>query len=58
MELDVAQPISPDTELLKALTKQIYFKRIDEVMQLINKHKDGLNFIGLVNTDKKNTRKI
>jgi len=49
-------PIVDNDEALKALTKQIYFKRIEAVDELVEQQASAsLNFIGLINAEKKNT---
>ena len=55
MELDSRQAISANEELMKSLTKQIYYKRTDAINSLINENRDQINFIGLINQEKMNT---
>jgi hypothetical protein len=55
MELDIHKPVFEDPELLKALTKQIYYKRIDTVSSILNENAGKINFIGQINPEKKNT---
>jgi hypothetical protein len=54
-ELAVGKAISDDEDLMKALTKQIYYKRTETIGQLLEERKDELNFIGLINLEKGNT---
>lgn len=54
-ELDSKRPVSENEELLKALTKNIYYKRVETINNMVMEHKDALNFIGLVTPDKGNT---
>lgn len=54
-QLDSKQPISASEDLLKGLTKQIYYKRVEAINTLIMENKDSLNFIGLINPEKGNT---
>ena len=54
--LSTRLPIVDNEETLKAFTKQIYFKRIESVDELVELQAGaGLNFIGLINAEKRNT---
>lgn len=57
-ELDSKRPISTSEDLMKGLTKQIYYKRVESINNLIMENKDALNFIGLINPEKGNTCKV
>lgn len=56
--LDVNKPIFQEEELVKAVTKEIYYKRTENIKDLLQKNRDKANLIGFLNPNKKNTRKL
>lgn len=56
--LSTKRPIQENEDILKALMKQIYYKRTDAIEAMIDENlSPSFNFIGLVNLEKKNTCK-
>lgn len=54
--LSTQKPIVDNEETLKAFTKHIYYKRTETIDELVEEVRGGaLNFIGLINPEKKNT---
>lgn len=56
--LDVNKPIFQEEELVKAVTKEIYYKRTENIKELLQKNRDKVNLIGFLNPNKRNTCKF
>lgn len=53
--LDVKKPIFEEEELVKAVTKEIYYKRTEKIKTILEENRNKANLVGFINPAKQNS---